>query len=96
MKSRDRLSQKGKGFFFRSRFVLSIKTKQVDGKLVLDKLEARLVFGGHKSVHGVDHHQVAAFTSSSKTVRLLYALAAASNHDVVAWDISNAFVQVFY
>jgi len=84
-----------------ARMLLTIKTtskKTVgpDGKaterLVIDKLKARYVYGGHRSVYGRDHFETAAWTASPKTVRTMFALAARSGHRVVSFDISQAYL----
>lgn len=83
-----------------SHFILKIKTRSeervdADGKvrkrLVLDKVKARIVFGGHKSVYGHDFWETSAFVASPKSVRSMLALAAPRDYDVVSWDIGQAF-----
>ena len=76
----------------KSHFVFKIKVKDDGGgRLVLDKVKARLVFGGHLSMEGLDFHETAAYTASAKSVRTILALGARRGYKVVSWDISQAF-----
>lgn len=75
-----------------SHFVFKIKTKDDgSGRLVLDKVKARLVFSGHLSQYGIDFHETAAYTCSPKVVRAMISLAARRAYRIVSWDISQAF-----
>ena len=65
--------------------------KLATGRLVVEKLKARLVYGGHRSVAGVDYHETAAYTASAKAVRTVLALGARRGYKVVSYDISQAF-----
>ena len=76
----------------KSHFVFKIKTKDDgSGRLVLDKVKARLVFGGHLSLDGIDFYETAAFTASAKAVRSIIALAARRDYDIISWDVAQAF-----
>jgi hypothetical protein len=75
-----------------SRFVLKIKVKEVGGVMVLDKVKARLTAGGDRTRPGFDHFETAAFTASPTAVRTLIALAAASDDELVSYDISQAYL----
>ena len=57
----------------------------------MEKLKARLVYGGHRSVAGVDYHETAAYTASAKSVRTVCALGARRGYKVISFDISQAF-----
>jgi len=75
-----------------SHFVLVIKQKEdALGRLVFDKVKARLVFGGHRSVDQVDYFDTAAYVASQKTVRTVLSLGNRRGHRVVSWDIASAF-----
>ena len=89
----DRSEAVGKGKrVLPARMILTIKTKEVEGVMVMDKLKGRFVYGGHRSVYGRDHFETAAWTASPKTIRTLLALAARSGHEVVSYDISQAYL----
>ena len=74
-------------------YVLKLKTVQdtVTGRMKVDKLKARLVYGGHRSVAGVDYHETAAYTASAKSVRTVCALGVRRGYKVVSWDLAQAF-----
>ena len=75
-----------------SHFVLVIKQKEdASGRMVFDKVKARLVFGGHRSVDQVDYFDTAAYVASQKTVRTVLSLGNRRGHRVVSWDIASAF-----
>ena len=76
-----------------SHFIFRIKMKEdpKTKRLVVEKLKARLVFGGHRSEAGVDYHETAAYTASAKSVRTVCALAARRGWKVVTYDIAQAF-----
>ena len=82
-----------------SKLVLKLKVKQdteegspTFGRHVLDKVKARLVAGGHRSVAGRDHFETAAYTSKAQSMRMLFALAASWDWDVSSNDISQAYL----
>ena len=56
-----------------SHVIFKIKTVEdkATGRLVVEKLKARLVYGGHRSVAGQDYHETAAYTASAKAVTLM-------------------------
>ena len=72
-------------------FVLKIKCKDGgSGRLSIDRVKARLVFGGHRSVYGYDFWETSAFVASPKSVWSMLALAAPRGYKVVTWDIGQA------
>jgi hypothetical protein len=76
-----------------SKIVLKLKLKQSEnGEMVLDKVKARLVAGGHRSVPGRDHFETVSYMAMGKSVRTMLALAAASDSEVITHDISSAFL----
>ena len=75
-----------------SKLVLTLKTREEGGVMVLDKVKARLVGGGHKSVAGRDHFETAAYMAMSKSVKMMLALATSSGAEVITHDISQAFL----
>ena len=68
-------------------FVFKIKTE--DGKFL--KCKARYVFGGHRSVAGIDFVDTLAQMAALKSVRTVLALAAPAGHYLRNFDISQAF-----
>ena len=68
-------------------FVFKIKTE--DGKFV--KCKSRYVFGGHRSVAGIDFMDTMAHMAALKSVRTVLALAAPAGHYLRNFDISQAF-----
>ena len=68
-------------------FVFKIKTE--DGKFV--KCKSRYVFGGHRSVAGIDFMDIMAHMAALKSVRTVLALAAPAGHYLRNFDISQAF-----
>ena len=76
-----------------SHFIFKIKMKDDGaGRLVVEKLKSRLVYGGHRSVAGRDHFETAAYTASPKSIRTMLALAARSGDSVVNYDVAQAFL----
>jgi len=82
-----------------SRMVLKLKLKQdtekgspTYGRHILDKVKARLVAGGHRSVAGRDHFETAAYTSKAQSMRMLFALSASRDWDITSNDVSQAFL----
>ena len=65
------------------------KIKTEDGKFV--KCKARYVFGGHRSVAGIDFVDTLAQMAALKSVRTVLALAAPAGHYLRNFDISQAF-----
>ena len=55
------------------------------------KCKARYVFGGHRSIAGVDFIDTMAYMASMRSVRTVLALAAPANHYLRNFDISQAF-----
>ena len=65
------------------------KIKHQNGIFV--KCKARYVFGGHRSIAGVDFLDTMAYMASMRSVRTVLALAAPANHYLRNFDISQAF-----
>ena len=65
------------------------KVKSVDGEFL--KAKARFVFGGHRSVYGVDYLDTMANMASLRSVRTVFALGAPAGHYFRNFDLSQAF-----
>lgn len=68
-------------------FVFKLKCE--DGKLM--KCKSRYVFGGHRSVAGIDFIDTMSHMAALKSVRSVLALAAPAEHYLRNYDISQAF-----
>ena len=65
------------------------KLKAEDGKFM--KAKARYVFGGHRSVAGIDYVETMAHMAAPKSIRTVLSLAAPAGHFLRNFDISQAF-----
>ena len=65
------------------------KLKAEDGKFM--KAKARYVFGGHRSVAGIDYVETMAHMAALKSIRTVLSLAAPAGHFLRNFDISQAF-----
>ena len=72
-----------------TRWVYDIKLDK-DFKIV--KYKARLVAQGFSQKEGIDYTETFAPTMHIKTLRVLLALAAKNNYDVIQYDVSTAFL----
>ena len=72
----------------KGRWVYKIKTDK-DNKII--KYKARWVVKGYNQLYGIDYEETFANTYRPEIYRLLFALAAYYNWEIIQWDFKNAF-----
>ena len=80
---------RSRSIYFDFMLYFLFKLKCEDGKLM--KCKSRYVFGGHRSVAGIDFIDTMSHMAALKSVRSVLALAAPAEHYLRNYDISQAF-----